>query len=340
MEILMTATNPVLVEVTRGSIVESRHRGAISVMDGDGAVVVKLGDTARPVFPRSAVKSIQALPLIESGAADAFGFGNAELALACSSHSGEDEHIAMASGMLERAGRSESDLECGGQWSSHEHVLIHQARNISGQPGALCNNCSGKHSAFVCTAVHAEIDPHNYIRADHPIMCEVKAVLENVTGAAHDEDLCGIDGCSIPTYAVPLSSLAHGFAKMTTGNGLSPERAEAARRLFDACMAEPFYVAGRGRFCTRLMELGQGRIFVKTGAEGVFCGAIPELGVGIALKCDDGTTRAAEIMMVATLCHLLPPLHPLHRELTKMATITLKNRNGWEVGEIRASLPV
>ena len=333
--------NPVLVEITRGAVVESRHRGAISVIDASGGTVVDIGDTALPVFARSAIKAVQALPLVESGAADAYGFGDKELALACSSHSGEDGHIEMATSMLQRAGRDASDLECGGQWSSHEKVLIHQARNFDrgSEPGAICNNCSGKHSGFVCTAAYQGVDPKGYIYPQHPVMQAVKASLEDVTGTPHAESLCGMDGCSIPTYATPLTAMAHGFAKMATGEGLGSERAKAAKRLMKACMAQPFYVAGTDRFCTRLMTLGEGRLFGKTGAEGVFCGAIPELGLGIALKCDDGTTRAAEAMMAAVIAHLLPNDDDLGNSIGELSQPVLTNRNGFEVGATRVNLP-
>ncbi|NKB52090.1 MAG: asparaginase [Rhizobiaceae bacterium] len=332
-------SNPVLVEVTRGSVVESRHRGAISVMDADGNSVLNIGDTARPVFARSAIKAVQALPLIESGAANAYGFGDAELALACSSHSGEDAHIEMARSMLASAGRTEDDLECGGHWSSHEEVLIHQAKIRTTEPGALCNNCSGKHSGFICTATHLGIDPKGYINPDHQVMKTVKGALEDVTGVAHAEDLRGRDGCSIPTYATPLTAMAHGFAKMATGQGLGVERAKAGRRLLNACMSAPFYMSGTNRFCSQLIKLDPGRLFGKTGAEGVFCGTIEELGVGIALKCDDGTTRASEAMMAAVVAHLLTASDPLHEKLRAMANPSVTNRNGFEVGSLRTNLP-
>ena len=331
-------TNPVLVEVTRGSVVESRHRGAVSVYDADGNVVLDIGDTARPVFARSAIKAVQALPFVESGAVDAFGFGDSEISLACSSHSGEDAHIDLARSMLERAGRSADDLECGPHWSSHQKVLIHQVRTRTEEPDALCNNCSGKHSGFICTSAHLGIEPKGYINPDHPVMQEVKATLEDVTGTAHAEDLRGTDGCSIPTYATPLTSMALGFAKMATGQGLGDARAKAAKRILNACMSAPFFMAGTQRFCTRLMELDQGRLFAKTGAEGVYCGAIPELGLGIALKCDDGNSRGAEVMMAAVMSHLLAVDDPLQAELTKLANRTLKNRNGFAVGELRSVL--
>ena len=333
-------SNPVLVEVTRGSVIESRHRGAISVMDADANSVLSVGDTARPVFARSAIKAVQALPLVESGAADAFGFGDSELALACSSHSGEDEHIEMARSMLARAGCGEDALECGGHWSTQQHVLIHQAKTRDSEPGPLCNNCSGKHAGFICTAVHQGVDPKGYISPDHWSMETVKAALEDVTGAAHAENLRGTDGCSIPTYATPLTAMASGFAKMATGHGLALERAKAAKRLLNACMAAPFYMAGTHRFCTRLMELEPGRLFGKTGAEGVYCGAIPELGLGIALKCDDGNSRGAEVMMAATMAHLLDDDDRLQPGLHALSNSVLTNRNELEVGHLRATLTV
>jgi L-asparaginase II len=327
-------SNPVLVEVTRGPLVESRHRGIVAVVDGDGASVLELGDVSTPVFPRSAVKVMQALPLVETGAADAFGFGDKELALACASHSGEPKHIEMAASMLARAGLDHSALECGSHWSSQQPVLIAQARS-GVQPTALYNNCSGKHSGFVCTACHMGIDHAGYVGYDHPIQAQIRDVMESLTGTSLGTDICGTDGCSIPTYAIPLDRMAHGFAKLATGNGLGRERAKAANRLFAACMAEPFYVAGTNRFCTRLMELVPGRIFAKTGAEGVFCAALPEEGLGIALKCEDGTTRAAEVMVAAVLARLVGNDGTLSARLSELATRTLTNWNGIEVGTVR-----
>lgn len=159
--------NSVTVEVLRGSLVESRHRGLAVVVDGDGGVVFSAGDVERGVFPRSACKAMQALPLVESGAADAYGFGNRELALACSSHSGEDEHAALAASMLARAGRDVDTLECGAHWSSDQKTIIHQARTLE-KPTALHNNCSGKHSGFICACCHTGTDPEGYVGYDHP----------------------------------------------------------------------------------------------------------------------------------------------------------------------------
>lgn len=328
--------NPVTVEVTRGARVESRHRGLAVVVDGDGKVVFSAGEIEAPIFPRSACKAMQALPLVESGAADAYGFGNRELALACSSHNGEDLHADLAGAMLARAGRDVTALECGAHWSFDQTTLIHQARTLD-KPNALHNNCSGKHAGFVCACTHMGQDTKGYVGFDHPLQVEIRAIMESLTATSLAAEDCGTDGCSIPTYAVPLVALARGFAKLGTGNGLEPIRAKAARRLIEACMAEPFYVAGTKRFCTRLMELAPGRIFAKTGAEGVFCAILPEQGLSFAVKCEDGTTRAAESMIAALLARYFEPGSTEREKLSAMANHTMRNWNGMDVGDVRAT---
>ena len=281
-------SNPVLVEVTRGGRVESVHRGSLIVIDGDGdgGVLASIGDVDRPVFPRSACKAIQALPLVESGAADAYG---------------------RTPLMNWREGR---------------------------QPNQLHNNCSGKHSGFLCTCRHLGIDQRGYVGAGHEAQTLVREAMESVTGARHGADNRGIDGCSIPTYAIPLKALARGFARMASGVGLPPARAAAARRILEANMAEPFFVAGSDRLDTRLMQAAKGRIMAKTGAEGVYCAAVPELGVSLALKCDDGATRGAETMLLATLAFLLRGDEALAGTVRGLARPIL-SRNGAEVGEER-----
>ncbi|TIP34152.1 MAG: asparaginase, partial [Mesorhizobium sp.] len=172
--------NPVLVEVTRGAVVESAHRGAVSVFDADGKPVWEIGDTARPVFPRSAVKAIQALPLLESGAADAYGFGDRELALACASHSGEPAHVELAQAMLAKAGLDKTALECGAHWPSSHVATIALARAGSA-PNPLHNNCSGKHAGFLCTCVHSGIAHGGYVKAGHALQEMVRDAMQSVT---------------------------------------------------------------------------------------------------------------------------------------------------------------
>lgn len=327
-------SNPVLVEVTRGNQVESRHRGAVVVVDGDGTTAFSLGDVEASTFPRSACKAMQALPLVEGGAADAYGFGNREIALACASHSGESAHVELADAMLKAAGQGEPTLECGAHWSFQQGVLLDQARQLD-HPSQLHNNCSGKHAGFICACCHGGQDPRGYVTFDHPLQAEIRDAMGDVTGTRLTREDSGVDGCSIPTYALPLTALAHGFAKMATGTGLGPERARASRRIIDACMAEPFYVAGTGRTCTRLMQIAPGRIFVKTGAEGVFCAAVPERGLGIAIKCDDGTARAADSIVAGVLARYFDG--EVAAALGHVANHTMRNWNGMAVGDVRVS---
>jgi L-asparaginase II len=328
--------NPVLVEVTRGPLVESRHRGAVSVVDAEGAAVLSLGDMDNRVFPRSAVKALQALPLVESGIARHFELTDAEIALACASHSGEPDHAATAAAMLAKAGQDVSCLECGTHWPMGDAAA--RALAARGEtPTALHNNCSGKHAGFICLACGLDADPKGYVRADHRVQQVVRAALEDLTGASHTPDAMGIDGCSIPTYAVPLPSLAFGFARFGTGVGLSKGCAAAARRIRHAVAQNPFMVAGTGRFDTRLMTALGERAFVKVGAEGVYCAALPELGYGVALKIDDGGTRAAEVVMAQLILNLLPLEGDERAAVEDLARPSLKNWNGTRVGAIRAS---
>jgi L-asparaginase II len=329
-------SNPVLVEVSRGGAVESRHQGAAVVMDADGSVVFSIGDIARAVFPRSAVKALQVLPLIESGVADRFGLTDAEIALCCSSHSGEPAHVAGSASMLAKAGRDSGCLECGAHWPMNETASRDLAIS-GGKPSALHNNCSGKHSGFICLACGLDEDPAGYIKAGHRVQREIRGVLEEMTDAAHRDDLMGTDGCSIPTYAVPLASLALAFARFGAGVGMGPKRKAAIERVRKAVAANPFMVAGTGRFDTVAMTALGGRAFTKTGAEAVFCGALPELGLGIALKIDDGGTRASEAVMATLMQRFLKAEDEAGAVLGRLAGPTLRNWNGVEVGAVRVA---
>jgi L-asparaginase II len=326
--------NPVLVEVIRGRLVESRHRGAVAVVDADGKTTLALGDGERPVYPRSAVKALQALQLIETGAADRFGLGDQELALACASHGGEPDHAAAASRMLGRAGLDPSALACGTHWPIHQPSAQALARS-GAVATALHNNCSGKHAGFLCTACALGVDHQGYGEPSHAVQRQVRATLEGLAGLALTEASCAVDGCSVPTWAMPLDRLALAFARFGTGHGLPPERARAAARLRAACAANPWYVAGTGRFCTAIMQRFGQRVFVKTGAEGVFCGALPEQGLGVAVKCDDGATRAAEVITAALIARLLPMRADERTALAGFVQPPLRNWNGREVGLLR-----
>jgi L-asparaginase II len=326
-------SNPILVEVVRGPLVESRHRGAVAIADADGGAVWTCGDVTRPVYPRSAVKALQALVLVESGAAERFGLGQEELALACASHSGEPAHVTGVERMLAKAGLDSSALRCGAHWPISQPAG--QALARAGTATALHNNCSGKHAGFLCAACAMGVTHDGYERPEHPVQREVRATLENLTGAALTQDRCAVDGCSVPTWAVPLANLAQAFARFGTGRGLPPQRVRAATRLRAACAAKPWHVAGTGRFCTGIMQRFGARVFVKTGAEGVYCGALPEQGLGIAIKCDDGGGRAAEVVMAAMIARFLP-LDPAERAaLEPFVRPSLRNWNGIAIGGLR-----
>ena len=338
--------NPILVQALRGEIVESAHRGALAIVDADGAVHTHLGDIERPIFPRSAIKVLQALPLVASGAAEHWKLSPEELALACASHGGEARHAQVAAGMLAKAGVDAQALECGAHWPYHDGAI--KAMAAAGQqPTALHNNCSGKHAGFVCLgcllAVQMGADSRiflrGYVRPDHPVMREVTAAVQAATGYDLARAAVGTDGCSIPTYAIPLRHLAHAFARVATGVGLSAEHQQAAQRLRAAVASAPYMVAGSGRFDSRVMERLGARVFCKVGAEGVYCAALPELGLGVAIKMDDGNTaRACEVVMAAVIERLLPLADDDAGFMRGLSNTLLKNWNGIEVGRLRARL--
>jgi len=336
--------NPILVEVLRGSTVESTHSGAFAIVDGDGAVVASAGDIQRPIFPRSAIKVLQALPLVESGAADRYQLTDAELAIACASHNGEPEHVATALGMLKKAGLDAGALECGTQWPGRESDLRGMFSRQE-QAGPLHNNCSGKHAGFVCVACQLALaqgsDPaefaRGYVRADHPLMREVSAALAATTDTDLARAPVGTDGCSIPTYGIALRNLALAFARVATGQGLAPERARAVLRLRQAVARAPFMVGGTARFDTDVMALLGERVFCKVGAEGVYCASLPEQGLGVALKIDDGNARGAEVAMAALIEGLVRMSEPEALAMAGFSAPVLKNWNGIEVAGLRAS---
>jgi L-asparaginase II len=336
--------NPVLVEVLRGGAVESAHRGALAIVDADGGVVAQLGDVDRPVFPRSAVKVLQALPLVASGAADALALTDAELALACASHGGEGRHAQTAAAMLAKAGLDAGALECGTHWPYNEVA----ARALAAQertPSALNNNCSGKHAGFLCLAcaLHGGKPDlrqyaRGYVHPEHPVMREVSAALQATTSYDLANTPRGIDGCSIPTFAIPLRALARAFARVGAGVGLSADHARAAQRLRAAVAAAPFMVGGTGRFDSRVMEQLGARVFCKVGAEGVYCAALPERGLGVAIKIDDGNNaRAAEVVMAAVIEAFVALDDAQAAFMHTLSEPRLTNWNGIEVGRLVAA---
>lgn len=327
------SSNPVLVEVMRGSLVESRHAGAIAIADATGKLALALGDVERPIFPRSAVKAFQAILLVESGAADAFGLGDAELAVVCSSHSGDRVHVEAVRNVLGRAGLDESYLACGAHWPVSEEAFRDLVRRRA-RPLPIHNNCSGKHAGMLAACVHLGLDPRGYERVDHPLQVAIAGIISETCGIELNRHGAGVDGCSVPTWAVPLASLAQGFARFGSGALLAATRARAAARLAQACCARPDLVAGEGRFDTIAMRTLAPALFIKGGAEGVHCAALPGLGLGIALKVDDGAKRGTERALAEILAALMPEARTALAEQLEGEVL---NWRGLRVGQAVAS---
>jgi L-asparaginase II len=327
--------NPILAETVRGNWVENRHRGAFAVVDANGTIIASAGDIERPVFPRSAIKSMQALPIFVREAEGKFHHTEEELALACASHHGEDAHVQTANGLLTRIGLSAADLECGAHLPTNA-AAREALRAVGQEPSPLHNNCSGKHSGMLSVALAMGVPTKNYVSREHEVQRAVRAAVEAVIGEPLREDRCGTDGCSIPTFAAPLRAFAFGFARMATGQGITPELAQASQRLFDAATSHPHLVAGTGHADTLIMEAFGGRVMQKVGAEGVQCGAIRDKGWGYALKCDDGNIPASQAMLANLLLQFADPDKQQRKLLEGYANQTIRSVRGADVGVLRA----
>lgn len=282
--------NPVMVEETRGNHQESRHRGVAAIVNSLGHVVREWGNIYDPIFGRSALKLVQALPLIETGAVDAFNLSPQEIALACASHHGEEIHIKALELWLHKIGKDERILDCG----------IPQQFNTS-KTTVLHNTCSGKHLGFLTTALHRKEPLEGYTLRDHLVQQRVERALSDLTDVDHIHVPRGIDGCGIPAFAIPLYNIALAMARFADPSNLPYPRQKAIRRILAAVEACPDMVAGTKGFDTKVIKLTQGQVLCKMGAAGVEIGIIPSLGFGIALKIDDGNARATELAFLAIL---------------------------------------
>ena len=327
------ATTPVAVEVWRGERVESRHRVRLCVADPRGGIVLALGDVDAPVYPRSAVKPFQALALVESGAADAFAVGAAELALACASHGGEPGHVAQVEAWLARLGLGETDLACGPHPPLHAPSAAALLRSGTA-PRRSHNNCSGKHTGMLAAALQLGASTRGYALPDHPVQRHVAGAIAELAGLEHLPEP-GIDGCCLPNHPLPLRALARAAAVLADPSGQAPSRRAALTRIGAAMRAHPFEVAGSGRCCTAVMA-HLPDVLAKTGAEGVFLAALPARGLGIALKAEDGATRAAETALLAVLGHLGAVPEPMPAALERFRAPWIRNTGGDVVGHVRA----
>ena len=336
----------ILVKVMRGGTLESVHRGTLIVVDGDGENITEIGDASEITFWRSAAKSLQAIPMITSGAADAFDFTEKEIALACASHSGENFHTETAQRMIEKIGLSEKDLQCGSQLpfdKSTSKAMI----KADEKPTQLHNNCSGKHIGMLAFAKHIGANPETYLDLENPVQ---KMILETVslfTEVPFDEIKVGIDGCSAPNFAVPLDLMALAFAKLINPPPVfNEDMKNACQRIVAAKIKYPEMIGGSERLDTQIMQTLKGKIICKVGAEGVWsAGILPcekwKQGLGIALKIEDGDdNRARPVVAVELLRQLGIMTDEAEETLKEISPMILKNRRDIVVGEVVADFKI
>ena len=321
-------------EVTRNGTVESRHLGAAVVCDFKGNVVNSWGDINSLVFPRSALKPMLAIHLIESGASEHFALSDAELSLACSSHQGEQMHEDLVASWLDRIGLTEGHLACGAVLPEHTeraHQLL-----ASGQHGCrIHHNCSGKHTGFLSTALHLGVPIENYHLVEHPLQQLSLDILSDLANIDLRQYPIGIDGCGLPAPTMPLIKLAHATARFANPQELSAQRAQAIYRLHEAITNEPLYIAGHGTVVSELNEVTRGSVLAKTGAEGIVTAALPERGLGIAVKIIDGSARARSVALLAILDYLGALSDEEKQKLQVHISPEIINSRGLVVGEIR-----
>ena len=328
----------VIAETTRGGITESIHHGVVVAVDATGEVIASAGNPETVVFFRSSAKPFQAIPVIESGAADAFGFTPAELALCCASHEGSPEHQRQVATMLAKIGMSPADLQCGCPFPGHEaeaaQVIL---GGIAGSP--LHCDCSGKHAGMLATIVHEGLSHHDYLDPAHPLQQRILGIMAEVMRMPVGTIVLGTDGCSLPTFGAPVRAFATAFAALAAPERVPSskgrEHAAALNRLRAAMTAHPENVAGHGRFVTDLMALSDGRIAAKSGAEGLICLAVPERDLGIAIRVMDGSFRSHAAVTVATLEQLGILDAASRGTILERHSPRLRNHNGRLVGEIR-----
>lgn len=337
---------PVVARVLRGEFLESTHRGDVAVTDEEGSLVAWSGDPRRPIFPRSAAKPFQALPLVEAGGAERFRLGAAEIALLCASHGGEPRHVRVARRLLSRGGFSSADLICGPQEPMDPRSALLLVRRGE-SPTKLHNNCSGKHAGLLLACRIRGLSPRDYWKAGHPLQVEIRNRLARLGSVRQDGMQVAVDGCGLPVLSMPLAALALAYARLVSRavEGETFAEREARRSICGAMWEKPEMVAGRGRFTTAFLQAARGRSIGKEGAEAVYAIGIRalsrgELAVGIAFKIEDGGTRARDAVALSILDRLgrLSPRE--RRALAGFLAPPVVNAEGAVVGSIRAEVPI
>lgn len=328
--------NPVLVEVHRGDQVESIHRGSVVAVNSAGEVVFSAGDVSKPVYPRSSLKMFQAIPLVESGAADHFNLTPAEISLACASHNAEKFHVSAVIQWLQRLGLKEEDLESGPALPVME-LAAHELIASGKKPTRVHQNCSGKHAGMLTVARFMRADIRGYSDYAHPSQRAWMQTLSELV----DLDVFSLpwqrDGCGLPAIVMPLDRIARAFACFADTGKVGGKRGVAMQRIVDSIRAYPQMIAGTDRCCTAVIAASNGRVVVKVGAEGVYGGAIADTGIGFALKIDDGAGRASEVALGALLSRLGVLDEAIEEKLAPHFRPPVVNSQGWKTGEILPS---
>ena len=328
-------TNPVIARVWRGSTIESVHRGAVAVVSRDGFVELGVGDLDAPQCLRSTAKPFQALAALEVILGSGFDVSDAEIAVISSSHSGQPLHVGLVRGLLGRAGIAEAKLRCGSHAPTH-HPSAAALVRAGEEHSALHNNCSGKHAAMLIAAQILGAPLDDYLSPDHPVQVRNRALLARFAEVAPESIGVAVDGCSAPTFILPLRRLALAFANLVDLARID-WNPELHRRWLTAIPNEPVAYAGEGRTCTKLVTIGRGRFFPKVGAEGVY--VVGRQGLGIATKIDDGSHRATEALIATLLLRFGRFDEEAGTALRELQKVPLKNHRGLVVGRIEVTLP-
>ena len=329
--------NPILAQSVRGEVVDNIYRGAFAVFS-KGEIVRKGGNIDRPYFMRSSEKPFQAAVIVESGAADSFGLIDEEIAVIAGSHSGEDFHVAAVRSMLKKGGLDEAHLLCGVHPPLHEPSRDALIRN--GKPfSAVHNNCSGKHAGMLLLAKHFGAPIENYLTPGHPVQQRIREHISLLAGCDAGRIGIGVDGCGVPTYAFPISTMAKAYANLSSPDRLPEKFAEACRRVISCVQRYPLPYAGHGRYCTEIVETTGARLIPKVGAEAVYAVGVVDAHTGIAVKIESGIDLGYRGFLVTLMRNMDIITEAEAQRLAKHVRQPLLNRRGEETGYIEAVIP-
>lgn len=326
--------NPILVEIYRNNVLESFHRGVVCVVDAEGKVIHSEGDVHQLCYPRSAMKFLQVIPLIEHGGVERFNFTLEEIAVMCGSHSAQPEHLAIVNSILSKIGLDKSALHCGPQYPTSKKDTDELIRRGE-KPHDIHNNCSGKHAGMLAMCVLKGWDTKDYINPQHPLQQLILETCSEFYEYPKEKMITALDGCSAPIFSVPVYNQAVGYKNLTATDKFSDRRKAACAMVLEAVSKHPLMVAGTKRYCTEMMQITAPQIVGKTGAEGIFCLALPQKKMGVCIKIDDGKMSpqyaVAQAFVEATGLFSKEQMQPLHHYMQE----PVLNWNKFVTGEVR-----